>query len=880
MRRALADSKTASPFALAWQAPADAAIGFEEPLEIIAEDRAGNTASTRRSVLIDRPDTVAPTVSVRAPLTAAPGATVPVTIEAADDRALGRVTLVRHDGSTSTPVSDTTSAPFSFQAIAQIPDGLAAGTVVTFAATATDTANNTGAGSAAVRVVTSVQTTELQVIVDPPVSPTFQTSGVITGTIGRGTSSAPPTAPPIIASVTPQTGRQGQTLDVVITGINTQFSNLSLANFGPGVTVASSTPQDDTHLLVRLAIAGHANRGPRLVAVSTGRSEGLLANAFSIVSGAATITGRLLNAQGQPIANAQICLQQTTICVTTGSDGRFTFGDVPIDARRVVVTAPGYETAILPIALTANGSATLGDVALAISDVPPPPPLPNSPAVAPRVAAALGRGATEFAPGGNAEQFKKLIREAIIAVGGKELGVMDESGQQLNPLMAGAGYASFTSLAVDELANDMIAGDTISFAELFKIFMGSLKFPAGVELPTLQQLIAGFQESVESGVGRHVAAGCADVDPAVQPGACDLGDAAGRQLRYAVQSAAEEPARGELHDLRLEVSESADDRAADEFGAVDGERRRDRAGRAASSVFASLMQTTAQTPNNNPYLPDDAPSSRPPSLMWSAVMEKVLPAGGWTAAKNAGSLCDDFLVYVAGKTQEYVDGKSLAGKELAKDPLAKIKPMPGCKDAISLLEILASSKSAIYTTASQQFGKFMQSEGVTAANAARLQQTFKSSSYQAAWSAAKKEAGNAATNTKLLNFAKSYVEGYLSKLQGEVVDGIFKLEVELFINSIRPRAPFLVSVEQLTDPEKTPAEPSRIVKVMFDRSPNDLGIYDTPDITWYYELYRGRNGTIEPVQVREFRKARQAHHVLRHGAGRTARTSMRCAACA
>ena len=35
------------------------------------------------------------------------------------------------------------------------------------------------------------------------------------------------------------------------------------------------------------------------------------------------------------------------------------------------------------------------------------------------------------------EQFKKLIRDAIIAVGGKELGVMDDNGLQLNPLMAG-----------------------------------------------------------------------------------------------------------------------------------------------------------------------------------------------------------------------------------------------------------------------------------------------------------------------------------------------------------------------------------------------------------------------------------------------------------
>ena len=178
----------------------------------------------------------------------------------------------------------------------------------------------------------------------------------------------------------------------------------------------------------------------------------------------------------------------------------------------------------------------------------------------------------------------------------------------------------------------------------------------------------------------------------------------------------------------------------------------------------------------------------------------------------------------------------------------------------------------------------MLSEGATRFNAERLQQTYKSASYQAAWAAAKQEAkktaaGNA-TNAKLVKFARSQVEGYLSKLQGEVVNGIFKLEVELFINSIRPRAPFLVSVEQMMDPEKTPAEPSRMVKVVFDRSPNDLGTYDTPDITWYYELYRGRNGTIEPVQVKQFRKADKRDRVPRHRAGRTAPTSTRSAACA
>lgn len=900
VRRSLADSRTTTPFALAWTVPADATVGLEEPLEIIAEDRAGNVASLRRTVLIDRPDTVPPTVTVRAPATAAPGATVPVVVEATDDRTLAGVALARNDGTTTVPVSSTTAAPFSFQAIAQIPEGLAAGTVITFAATATDAAGNSGSGLAEVRVVTSVQTTALQVVVDPPVSPTFQTSGVITGTIGRATGTAPPTAPPIIASVAPQTGRQGQTLDVVITGINTVFSPLSQATFGPGLTVTSVTPQDDTHLLVRLAIAGNATRGPRLVAVSTGNQEGLLANAFSVVSGLGTLSGRLLNAQGQPIASAQICLQGTTTCVTTDADGRFTFTDVPVDARRVVASAPGYDTATLPIALTANGSATLGDVALAVSDVPPPPPLPNSPPVAPRVAAALGRGATEFKPGGNPEQLRKLIRDTIIAVGGKELGVLDETGRQLNPLMAGAGYASFTNEAVEELANDMIAGDTISLAELFKIFMGSLKFPESVPLPTLQQLILGFQDSVNQAwadparpdapmlillfnQGRVTSATppIVNFDTRFNPLQKNLlassfmifvtrylndPQTMGERLDVvpALAPRLAQPRGGSFLDRLRGVASLVNPALAGTSSAARGAWRSSWTGprsprlssaglRDSSPAFA--VQGGPPPADSNPYLPDDAPASRPPSLMWASVVEKVLPAGGWTVAKQAGSLCDDFLVYVAGKTQEYVDGKSLAGKELAKDPLAKIKPMPGCKDAISLLEILASSRSAIYTAASAQVTKFLGSEAVTAVNAQRVQQAFKSESYQAAWAAAKKEAGSAAVNQKLLGFARGFAEGYLSKLQGEVVNGIFKLETELFIQSIRPRMPFLVGLEQMVDAEKTPAEPSRIIKVTFDRSPNDQGIYDTPDITWYYELYRGRSGAFEPVQVREFRKA-------------------------
>ncbi len=108
-----------------------------------------------------------------------------------------------------------------------------------------------------------------------PSAPTFQTSGVITGTIGRGTVlGAARRAADRRRPSRRRSAVRVRPLDVVITGINTQFSEgvSHVANFGPGITVSSATPQDDTHLLVRLAIAGNAESRPALVAVSTGRS--------------------------------------------------------------------------------------------------------------------------------------------------------------------------------------------------------------------------------------------------------------------------------------------------------------------------------------------------------------------------------------------------------------------------------------------------------------------------------------------------------------------------------------------------------------------------------------------------------------------------------
>ncbi len=881
------DSRAAAPFGLALSVPGSDAVGLDKQLEIIGEDRAGNVASIRRSVRLESRDTQAPTVALTAPASAAPGATVPIVVQAADDRSVARVVLSRSDSTGSTVIEERTAAPFAFQSITEIPAATPAGATVTFAAVATDAAGNSAAGAAAVHVVTSVATTTLQVTVDPPVSPTFQASGVISGTINRGTTSAPPAAPPIIAAVSPASVNQGQTVDIAITGIATEFGALSQVSLGPGIAVLGVTVVDASHLIARVSVAANAGVGPRVVAVSTGTREALLASAFSVAVGRGSATGRVLNAAGQPVVNAQVCLAGTSVCVFTGADGRFTFADVAADTRRVTVLAGGYESLTLDLALAPNLTATVGDIPLTTSNLPPPPPLPNSPPVAPKLAVVLGRGAAAIGPGGNREELRRLVRDTFIAVGGREIGVLDASGQQLNPLMVGAGYASVTSEAIDEIADEMIAGDTISLAKLFQILVGSLEFPATVPLPTLAQLIGGFQGSVDAvwanparpdapllmvlfNQGRVASSAPPRVTfdtqfNALQKHLVTVSFVAfvHRFLNPANRTALLEP---------VAPAVNASIRWTDRVRRVASLLLPQRSGAVAARGFAPVAWTPpvarggglprslrggrpVYQQSANPYLPGDAAGDRPASLMWESVVAGVLPSGGWTAAKNGGKLCDSFLVQLAtSRGFESVDGKSPLGQELAKDPNAKFLPAPQCKTVIELLEILTTAGSKTATEVGKQYGKFFASEGATALTAQRLEQQFTSQAYKDAFAAAKAEARAMNISTRSLAVVRGLAEGALTKLQGAVVDTIFALEVNLVIESLRPRQPFIIKIEQMTDPQTAPPLPSRLVKITFSRSPNDKGVYDDADIRWWYELYRGRSGAVQPVAGREFDK--------------------------
>jgi len=96
---------------------------------------------------------------------------------------------------------------------------------------------------------------------------------------------------PSIASVLPSSGQQGQSVQVTITGLYTQFAiGATTANFGPGISVGGAsagtngpvTVTNATSAVASIVIATSAAAGPRSVTVVTGPFSSIAANAFAV----------------------------------------------------------------------------------------------------------------------------------------------------------------------------------------------------------------------------------------------------------------------------------------------------------------------------------------------------------------------------------------------------------------------------------------------------------------------------------------------------------------------------------------------------------------------------------------------------------------------
>jgi hypothetical protein len=100
---------------------------------------------------------------------------------------------------------------------------------------------------------------------------------------------------PILTVVNPPTGHQGDgdaPFYVNLTGLFTHFNtapgcapNCSVANFGAGITVNSTTASDSTHAQANITINNAATLGSRTISVTTGAETASITGGFSVLAG-------------------------------------------------------------------------------------------------------------------------------------------------------------------------------------------------------------------------------------------------------------------------------------------------------------------------------------------------------------------------------------------------------------------------------------------------------------------------------------------------------------------------------------------------------------------------------------------------------------------
>ncbi len=683
---------------------------------------------------------------------------------------------------------------------------------------------------------------KLDLQVDSPFTPTFQPAQVIGGRIGTALGPPPPPPGPFTASLDPDRGRQGETLVVTLTGESAHFEpGFTQVSMGGGVTVEAVDVVNAERATLTVTIADGAAVGPRLVAVSTGRQEALLANAFTVLPAAGDVTGRLVDADGAPVAGAQVCVPGTSVCVTTDESGLFTLPGVATTETRLEIRAAGFLPLDLPVAVMKDGLA-LGDVALSPSDEPLPPPPPHAPPIEPALARALGRGATVIASGGNLPTLEKLVEDTIIAVGGSEGGVLDANGRQMNPLVQGAGVVSLTHRGVQDVALRLATVDVRSLGDLLGTFLRS--FTYGSEpVPRLVDALAGLQQLVDFAWANPGAVESPLVFALFNPG----------------RTASAEPPV-----LNLDTPLNALQQylmVSSLMAWVIDTRREPLGGR--SIVGPQLARlgapgTTLADAGTPLVVAQAEPPAAPPaekktfSLPWGKAFElgiTFLPAQVRSRAIEfcnrrtptpTPPRCGDRIVQIE-------DGEQC---EPAVQPLcdaqcrSTLSPRPpGCKDVARLVEILVSNEDDARTAASNRFAQFFLSEGATRETAERLRQQYRSQGFQTAWAEARREAEALGLGKaqKLLDFTRGFAEEFLTQVQGEIVGLILNLEVELLVESLRPQPPLITRADQVFEEDGTPLP--RVV-VRFQRSPNDKAAGNAPNVRWFYQLYRQDGGNV------------------------------------
>ena len=193
--------------------------------------------------------------------------------------------------------------------------------------------------------------------IDPAAATGARTVTLATGgEVGTSNGFAVTPGAPILLSVNPSSGQQGQqNLPVIITGQFTHFAQgTSQATFGAGITVSSLTVNSPTSATAILNIDPAAATGARSVTLTTGTEAATLSNGFTVTASAPVLsvnpnTGQ----QGQQSLPVAITGQFTHFLQGTS---QVSFG-AGITVASLTVNSPTSAAAILNIDYSATPGA-------------------------------------------------------------------------------------------------------------------------------------------------------------------------------------------------------------------------------------------------------------------------------------------------------------------------------------------------------------------------------------------------------------------------------------------------------------------------------------------------------------------------------------------
>ena len=214
------------------------------------------------------------------------------------------------------------------------------------------------AGGATVNTLSITDGTHATAVINVPAGATPGTYTVTLTTQGESASITNGftviAGAPVITSVSPNSGQQGQTIATVsVVGQFTHFAQgTTVVSFGSGVTINSVTVSSATTLAVKITISGIAPLGFHNVTATTGAEVAQLVNGFQVLAGNAAIASVTPNNGQQGVSGLSVAIVGTSTNFAQGSTAA-TFGG-GITVTSLTITDGTHATALLTIPATAS----------------------------------------------------------------------------------------------------------------------------------------------------------------------------------------------------------------------------------------------------------------------------------------------------------------------------------------------------------------------------------------------------------------------------------------------------------------------------------------------------------------------------------------------